>query len=374
MSRYFLRGVGCIALIAFVIMGCGENDPIATTVPKLTTVAVTAITPFTAESGGIIISDGGEEIVMLGVCWSTTPDPTVDDEKTTNGSGTADFSSSLANLTNNTTYYVRAYATNAIGTAYGNSVSFTTGEVSLPTLTTFIISKISIFTAESIGIITSDGGGTITARGTCWSTHESPTTADSKTTDGAGEETFASQLTGLTPRTTYYVRAYATNEAGTAYGDPIEFMTNDEFSGIYEVISGTVFWGLGDGSPNPALSGDYAEGLTWNMDGSLFGKDTVRFFPQHTAGSIPGLEALAIIDRSVINPDGSHPVKMINLLNGTLQNIPESENKFFPGSPGIPGATEKQSFLLNFQWVTGGIFNRSITNLRLKFEAEFNTE
>jgi len=80
-------------------------------------------------------------------------------------------------------------------------------------------------TASGGGNVTSDGGSSVTARGVCWNTTGTPTTAASKTTDGTGTGVFTSTLTGLVPRTLYYTRAYATNSIGTAYGAQVEFTT-----------------------------------------------------------------------------------------------------------------------------------------------------
>ncbi len=95
-------------------------------VPVLTTADVTAITQTTAQSGGTITSDGGAAVTVRGVCWSTGPSPTIADSKTTDGTGTGSFTSSLTGLTAGTPYYVRAYATNSAGTGYGSSEPFTT--------------------------------------------------------------------------------------------------------------------------------------------------------------------------------------------------------------------------------------------------------
>jgi uncharacterized protein (TIGR02145 family) len=95
--------------------------------PSLSTTAVSTITGTTAISGGTISSDGGSVVTARGVCWSTVPGPTVAlATKTSNGSGTGSFISNITGLSINTTYYVRAYATNGVGTAYGNEISFTT--------------------------------------------------------------------------------------------------------------------------------------------------------------------------------------------------------------------------------------------------------
>jgi hypothetical protein len=94
--------------------------------PTLTTSQVTSITQTSAISGGNIIDSGGSPIIAKGVCWSTSQNPTISDNKTSDGTGTGSFTSSLSGLDSNTTYYVRAYATNSAGTVYGNEVNFTT--------------------------------------------------------------------------------------------------------------------------------------------------------------------------------------------------------------------------------------------------------
>jgi hypothetical protein len=101
---------------------------------------------------------------------------------------------------------------------------FGTG-ITEPTVATTAASSITTTTAQSGGNVTSDGGASVTARGVCWSTSANPTTADAHTTDGTGTGTFTSSLTGLTAGATYYVRAYATNTAGTAYGNEVSFTT-----------------------------------------------------------------------------------------------------------------------------------------------------
>ena len=93
---------------------------------SLTTTPVTGITATSAVSGGSISSDGGNAVTAYGVCWATTTNPTIANNKTTDGSGVGNFSSSITGLTTGTNYYVRAYATNSAGTSYGNQLSFMT--------------------------------------------------------------------------------------------------------------------------------------------------------------------------------------------------------------------------------------------------------
>ena len=454
---------------------------IPSTLPTLTTTGTSSVASTSATSGGNISYDGGAAITARGVCWSTAANPTTADSKTSDGTGTGVFTSSLTGLTANATYNLRAYATNSGGTAYGALESFTTtigntitdvdgnvyhtvtlgsqtwlienlkttqyrdgtaiplvtdntawGNLTTPgycwynndagtyknsngalynwytvntgklaptgwhvstdaewttlanyltangynydgstsgdyyakslaaatnwttstitgtagndlltnnstgfsalpggfrspggfsktgdyafwwttvesdtfsawyrflgyegtgvyqfdnsksygfsircvkdvlsTLTTTRISSVTVTKATSGGDITDDGGTTITARGICWSTSTNPTIEDSKTTDGAGAGSFTSFLTGLTANTTYNIRAFATNSAGTAYGNQVTFTTDngktviDLDGNVYRTVTiGTQTWmaenlkttQYNDGSPIPLVT------------------------------------------------------------------------------------------------------------------------
>lgn len=212
-----------VILFIFIVYACKEKP----TPPILATTAVTEISYTTATSGGNVTDEGGDLIIARGICWSTNTDPTISDNKTTESGTTGAFISNLTQLTPNTTYYIKAYATNSAGTGYGSQVSFKTLQVAVPAVTTTEITSITQTTATSGGNITTDNGSTITARGVCWSTSANPTTElATKTTDAGTIGTFMSSITGLTGNTTYYVRAYATNGVGTSYGDEINFKTN----------------------------------------------------------------------------------------------------------------------------------------------------
>ena len=195
--------------------------------PTVTTDNVSNITDNTATGGGNVTSQGTASVTARGVCWSTSHNPTIANTHTTNGSGTGGFTSNITGLTQGTTYYVRAYATNSAGTAYGNEVSFTTSVLQVPTVITLEATNIATTTATCGGNITADGGATVTARGVCWSTSHNPTIANSHTINGSGTGAFTSNITGLTQGTTYYVRAYATNSVGTAYGNEVSFTTEN---------------------------------------------------------------------------------------------------------------------------------------------------
>ena len=423
------------------------KDVIAT-LPVLTTQVPSNITDTIAVSGGNISSNGGAVIIARGVCWSTSTNPTISGSKTTDSTGVGSFTSKLKGLISNTTYYVRAYATNSAGTSYGNEQSFktyskgseivtdidgnvyhtviigdqtwmvenlrttklfnglnvpriqdgsiwssqsayaycwygndsignkntfgalynwnavstrklapvgwhipskeeintltsylggnltagsklkesgnthwsssntdatnstgftalpggyrsgTTGDyhymgslgvfwsssdslgnggryilsntstemnysvdnkmngfsvrcikdVVLPVLTTKSATAITDTTSVSGGNISSNGGATIISRGICWSTITNPTISGNKTSDSTGIGSFTSKLKGLIPNTTYYVRAYATNSLGTAYGNEVSIKTlsptvSDIDGNIYHtVVIGTQTW------------------------------------------------------------------------------------------------------------------------------------
>jgi len=197
--------------------------------PSVSTSSISSITENSAQSGGNVTDDGGASVTARGVCWSTSQNPTTSDDCTSDGSGTGSFSSNLTNLNPDTQYYVRAYATNSEGTAYGNQRNFTTdAEAGLPSVSTSSISSITENSAQSGGNVSDDGGASVTARGVCWSTSQNPTTSDDCTSDGSGTGSFTSNLTSLSSDTRYYVRAYATNSEGTAYGNQRNFTTNKE--------------------------------------------------------------------------------------------------------------------------------------------------
>ena len=317
--KNFIKPTELIFLILTVILySCKKEE-----VPTLTTTSITNITATSASSGGNIMSDGGAEISVRGVCWGANINPTTSDSKTTDGTGDDQYSSNLSGLTAGSTYHIRAYATNSVGTAYGADLSFTTlgeapecitqpatnvtssgatlnGTVNandltttvtfeygtsasygqtitaiqspvignniinvnadisgltsgttyhygvksanslgtgigndltfttvsvVPTLTTISVSNITTSSAFTGGNITADGGASIIARGVCWATTSNPTTEDSKTSDGPGTGSFTSKISCLSGATIYYVRAYATNSIGTAYGNQYSFTT-----------------------------------------------------------------------------------------------------------------------------------------------------
>jgi len=245
--------------------------------PSVTTQDVTDVGIDTATGNGTITDLGDPNPTAHGIVWNTSGTPTLADDFTDEGPAilTGPFSSSITGLTSNTIYYVRAYATNDAGAAYGNVVSFTT--TGTPTLTTQAVTELGSATATGNGTITDLGNPHSTAHGMVWNTSGTPTLVDNFTDNGPATATgaFSSSISGLTPNTIYYMRAYATNAEGIAYGNEIIFTTQDSLTertpnvhtqGVTEIGSTAA---IGNGSVtdlgNPTLS---VHGMVWNISGT----------------------------------------------------------------------------------------------------------
>ena len=124
--KYSIECYRYILLIVLITLGysCKKDpyDPPEITTPTLTTGEISNVMQTTAVSGGDIINDGGSVIISRGVCWNTAQNPTILDFHTTDGQGTDSYTSILTDLSAGTKYFVRAYATNGKGTAYGNEL------------------------------------------------------------------------------------------------------------------------------------------------------------------------------------------------------------------------------------------------------------
>lgn len=212
---------------AIAVSVTNEVDPTSLPIVATGPDPATNITTSTAICHGTISANSGENIGVIteyGISYSTTPGfegstgTRVEGWDLNGGS----FTVHLTGLNDNCTYYYRAYATNAIGTAYGEEIwQFQTQEALVPEVVTLSVTPISGTSAIGECEVTSDGGATVIARGICWSTGQDPTINNPYTNSGTGIGNYSATLTELQPGTTYYVSAFATNSKGTNYGDVI---------------------------------------------------------------------------------------------------------------------------------------------------------
>jgi len=266
-TTYYVRAYGTNST------GTGYGDEIEFTtlaLPTVETKAVVNISYTSAESGGIINNNGGAAIISRGICWNTAQNPILTDNITTNGTGTGSYTSYIDGLSPGDTYYVRAYATNSVGTAYGQEEAFSTLSLTTPTVTTGSISNITDISADADGEVTDDGGTSITERGICWSTSNNPTISDFRVTYAGETGSFTVTLTSLNSGTTYYFRAYATNSQGTNYGQEDSFTTQSlptvTTAAVTNITHNSAESG---GDVTDAGSGSLPDiGVCWNTSGS----------------------------------------------------------------------------------------------------------
>ncbi len=235
--------------------------------PTVTSPTVSTITTTTAVLGGNVTDNGGAPVSDRGIVWNTSSPPESGGTIVSEGLGSGLFTQLVNSLPPGTLVYFKAYASNSAGTSYSSESSFTT-LVALPTVTVIAASSITSTSAVMGGIVTNDGGGTVSDRGTVWGTSPAPT--GNALTEGSGTGSFSHLRSGLPAGVTVYFRAYATNEAGTAYSADSSFIPSEppvlsaptaiNITYFSAVLGGTID---SDGG-NPILS----RGTVWNTTGT----------------------------------------------------------------------------------------------------------
>lgn len=213
------------AVVALAITACTKETSEIRLDPALGTTKVFDVTSSSATVTGFVVAEG-DGFTERGVCYDIETNPTIAKSKTVYDGTvtTAAYHVNLTGLAFAKKYYARAYATGPEGTVYGEELNFTTLPV-LATVTTAAVTAVTGTTAVTGGNVTADGGAEVTAKGVVYGMSPAPTVANSKTSDGTDLGEFVSNLSGLKGLTKYYVRAYATNSAGTAYGPELSFTT-----------------------------------------------------------------------------------------------------------------------------------------------------
>lgn len=211
-------------------------DMIKMTLPSVATVTVSKIGVGKASFSSKLLDNGNGNVTDCGFCYSTSANPTTSDASISYGKATGEFGKTVTGLNENTTYHVRAYAINELGTAYSDDVTFKTQEVTVPVLSAVTMGTIRTTSAEIEATVTSLGNGTLREAGFVYSTSQYPTLDDIIFSCGRST-TLKATIQGLTPDTRYYVRAYATNEKGIAYGAEKAFTTTKNVVHPYTTIT-----------------------------------------------------------------------------------------------------------------------------------------
>ncbi|MEE4197546.1 MAG: fibronectin type III domain-containing protein [Bacteroidales bacterium] len=287
------------------------------TLPAITTSEITNITRTSFDCGGNVINDGGAVVTSRGVCWNKTGNPTINDNKTTDGSDVGEFSSEIKNLEMGTLYYIRAYATNQNGTSYGDVVINSTIEASIPTLSNLDITTFLSCSARLESGISDDGGLEILETGFCWDTLGNPTIDDNLISLGSGLYNFSTDMEGLIEHTTYYVRAYAKNNLGVQYSNIGKFHAINNLASVS--YNGTLYvYPIDNGDDN-----DWYEALNICSNLEAYGFDDWYLPDANELGTIISVEETIggfYIDCYWSNSQGSESSDACRICNNEFSN------------------------------------------------------
>lgn len=227
------------------LIACKTEEPQNT--PTVITKAASDVSQFSATLNGEVIDEGFTAATDRGFVYSDkNTNPSVSDAKVQSGFGKGVYLVNVDKLSLNTKYYFNAYSTNSKGTSYGVVQSFTTSDYKIPTVSTDAPINITHFSTDMGGNIIETGGLIVTERGICYGLNPNPTTSDIKVVSGEGKGVFKITIPNLKDNTKYYMRAYAINSKGTAYGNEqtintliIPVLPRDNTTKVVEVVSKT---------------------------------------------------------------------------------------------------------------------------------------
>ena len=196
--------------------------------PIVKTYDLTEITHNSAIAHGAVVNDGGQTVLECGVCYATTEHPTVDDLRVVASTNIGAFDCEIVGLTPENWYYLRAYAICSGGVYYGIEKSFVMEKLPME-VRTLMVTDVTATRVQGVGEVIRDGGYEVTECGFCWDTRHDPTIEGLHIKVGTGLGEFNSYFSGLERGRTHYMRAYAINEKGIAYGEEVEFVPDDSF-------------------------------------------------------------------------------------------------------------------------------------------------
>lgn len=269
-TQYFVR--------AYAINKAGvsyseEYEFTTFSLPEVKTEEIAEIQFVSALLKGKLLFNGNDLVTSKGFCWGEKSESTIDDDFIAIDTLSDTFTYFLSNLKDETQYYVRAYAQNKIGVVYGEEITFITQTSLLPVVVTSQAYDIDYQSASVNCAVNFDGGTSVMERGVVYSISQNPITSDMKVSNNGWNDSYTCNLTNLQENTTYYVRAYAKNRKGTAYGNQISFTTNSKSNGhAYEDLGLSGKWAITNvGASTPEGYGYYFRWgevyPTWHNEG-----------------------------------------------------------------------------------------------------------
>lgn len=225
---YNLKASGYMLLGFMLLQGCEKIEP--ERLILIRTGTVSDISHTSCAVSGVLLDVGGSGVTQHGFCTSLTADLKDATESVKLGpkSEKGNYTGTVSGLQPGTRYHLWSFASGGGATIYGEPATFTTLAVELPSVETGKPFNIAFSSAECTGNVASDGGSAVTERGICWSKTPSPTVNNARCSSGTGTGDYACSMESLEPDTRYYVKAYATNSAGTGYGNEEQFVTAPE--------------------------------------------------------------------------------------------------------------------------------------------------
>jgi hypothetical protein len=285
-------------LVAIVLFVTCQKE-IKNALPTVVTDNISSISNTSALVNSEITSDGGANIVARGICWNTSTNPTINNSKTIDSVLTGKITSKLTGLTKNQKYYVRAYAINNVGIAYGEEKSFSTDSVNLPTLSIFTETQTvgyygsnvppiffgRVINAKLSGTILSTGNSVILSKGICWGRKANTSIANTIIKDTTSGTTISVTIPHLAIDSIFYARAFATNETGTVYSNEITINTSYVDTGGQVVVF----------KPNvyiyPKVTSQLQVSLSFPQGGSV-----IKSIPEYNTGWNVTVEPSGLID------------------------------------------------------------------------------